>query len=90
MDEIESVQYQGALAVTGTWKGTNTDKTHEELGWENLSVRRWFRRLVQFLKIQNGLTLGYLKISLPVITRNYSGTCSEMTVLVLNAQRPHT
>ena len=62
MDKIESVQYQAALAVTGAWKGTNTDKIYDELGWEPLTERRRFRRLVQFFKIQNDLTPEYLKI----------------------------
>ena len=37
MNRIESLQYQAALAVTGAWQGTNTDKIYEELGWESLS-----------------------------------------------------
>ena len=48
MDLIERVQYQTALAVTGTRKGTSTNKIYEELGWESHSDRRWFHRLVQF------------------------------------------
>ena len=59
--QIESVQYQAALAVTGTWKGTSTNRIYEELGWESLSDRRWFPRLIQFFKIQNGLLLNILK-----------------------------
>ena len=51
MDLIERVQHQAALAVTGTWKGTSTNKIYEELGWESLSDRRWFHRLIQFFKI---------------------------------------
>ena len=43
MNQIERIQYEAALAATGTWKGTNTDKIYEELGWESLSKRRWFR-----------------------------------------------
>ena len=65
MGQIERVQYQAALAVTGTWQGTNTDKLYEELGWESLSKRRWFRRLVQSFKIQNNLTPEYLKSTVP-------------------------
>ena len=40
MERIEKIQYQAALAVTGTWKGTNRIKLYEELGWESLSDRR--------------------------------------------------
>ena len=32
MDQIESIQYQAALAVTGTWKGTSLNKIYDELG----------------------------------------------------------
>ena len=29
MNPIEKIQYQAALAITGTWKGTNLDKVYE-------------------------------------------------------------
>ena len=53
------------MAVSGTWKGTNRDKIYEELGWETLDQRRFFRRLTQFYKIMNNLTPEYLKIPVP-------------------------
>ena len=31
MEALERTQYQAALAVSGAWKGTNTDKIYEEL-----------------------------------------------------------
>ena len=61
MNALEQTQYQAALAVSGAWKGTNTDKIYEELGWESLDQRRMFRRLTKFHKIMNGLTPAYLK-----------------------------
>ena len=45
MNSIERTQYQGALAASGTWTGTNTSKLYDELGWESLSDR-WFHRLI--------------------------------------------
>ena len=45
MRKLESLQYQAGLAVTGMWQGTNRDKVYEELRWESLHLRRWFRRL---------------------------------------------
>ena len=65
MNQIERVQYQAALAVTGAWKGTHTDKIYEQLGWESLTERRRFRRLVQLYKIVNGLTPEYLRSPVP-------------------------
>ena len=32
MAKIESVQYQVALAITGTWQGTSRIKLYKELG----------------------------------------------------------
>ena len=69
MEMIEKVQYQAAMAITGTWQGTNRNKLYEELGWESLSDRRWSRRLFQFFKIQNGLTPSYLTECVPRLRR---------------------
>ena len=46
MEDIERVQYQAALVVTGAWKGTSRTKLYEELGWESLSDRRRIRRIL--------------------------------------------
>ena len=40
MAKIESVQYQAALAIMGTWQGTSRSKLYDELGYESLSNRR--------------------------------------------------
>ena len=64
MNSLEKVQYQSALAVTGTWQGTSLNKLYDELGWESLTDRRWSRRLIQFYKIQNNYTPIYLKLNL--------------------------
>ena len=65
MNTLESIQYQAALGVTGAWKGTSRDKIYEELGWESLHNRRYFRRITQFYKIMNGLTPQYLRDYVP-------------------------
>ena len=62
---LESVQYSAALAVAGAWKGTSYDKLLDELGWEYLYHRRWFRRLSHFYSIVNGNSPEYLKAELP-------------------------
>jgi len=65
MERIEKVQYHAALAITGTWQGSNRNKLYDELGWESLSDRRWCRRLIQLYKIRNNLTPQYLRDNLP-------------------------
>ena len=73
MQYIESTQYQAALAVSGAWKGSNTSKLYEELGWESLTDRRWYRRLLQFYKIFYGMTPPYLKQFIPPPRRTLYG-----------------
>ena len=73
MQSIESTQYQAALAVTGAREGSNTSKLCEELSWESLTSRRWYRRLIQFYKIVNDLAPSYLKDIIPPLRRSLDG-----------------
>ena len=69
MNSAEKVQYQAALAITGTWQGSSRSKLYEELGWESLSDRRWCRRILQVHKIANNKTPTYLNNKLPRFRR---------------------
>ena len=71
MEKLEKVHYQAALAITGTWQGSSRSKIYEELGWENLSDRRKYRRVLQIHKIISNNTPSYLKDKLPL-------NCSEL------------
>ena len=51
MENLEKIQYQAALAITGAWQSSNRTKLYEELGWETLSDRRWCRHILQIHKI---------------------------------------
>ena len=61
MEKVERIQYQAALTITGAWQGSNRSKLYEELGWESLSSRRWFRRILHIHKIVSNKTPCYLK-----------------------------
>ena len=50
--KLETTQYSAALALSGAWRGTNKYKLYEELGWESLYHRRWYRRLTYFFKLK--------------------------------------
>ena len=65
MQKVEIIQYQAAVAITGTWQGSNRTKLYEELGWEALSDRRMCRRILQIHKIMKYATPSYLKDKLP-------------------------
>ena len=62
---LESTQYSAALAVSGAWRGTNTDKIYKELGWKILYYRRWYRRLCHFYKLQSDQRPLYLHNEIP-------------------------
>ena len=46
--------------MSGAWKGTNSDRICEELGWEPLYYRRWQRRLTHFYKLITTHSPSYL------------------------------
>ena len=49
---LELTQYSEALAVTGAWRGTSRQWLFEELGWESLYQRRWYRRMCHFFNLK--------------------------------------
>ena len=59
-NRIESAQYNAALAITGTIRGTSKEKLYQELGFEIMKERRWFQRLCSFYKTLNNQTPAYL------------------------------
>ena len=65
MEDLEKVQYQAGLAVSGAWKGTSRIKLYNELGWESLSDRRLTRRVLQLHKIIDKKSPVYLFEKLP-------------------------
>ena len=65
MNLLEQVQYKAALIVSGCWQGTSREKLYDELGWESLANRRWYRRLSLFYKIVNGQAPSYLSEYIP-------------------------
>ena len=55
MEMVERIQYQAALAITGTWSGSSRLKLYEGLGWESLLKRRMCRRVLNVHKIYNNM-----------------------------------
>ena len=39
---LEKIQYNSALAITGAIRGTSKEKRYQELGLESLEKRRWY------------------------------------------------
>ena len=63
--KLEETQYLAALAVTGTWRGTNRQRLFNELGWESFYDRRWHRRLCYLFFLIKSKSPEYLYSELP-------------------------
>ena len=63
--KLESTQYSAALAVSGAWRGTSRQKLYDELGWESLYHRRWYRRMTHFYKLRSTRSPLYLYNLIP-------------------------
>ena len=57
---LESIQYNAAIAITGAIRGTSSEKIFQELGLESLKSRRWLRKLCLFYNIFHKKYLTYL------------------------------
>ena len=69
-NKIESVQYNRALAIAGAIRGTSKEKLYEELGFESLKDRRWFRWLLYLYKILSTKQPAYLYDLIPPFQRS--------------------
>ena len=50
-EKVESIQYNAAIAITGTIRDISKEKLFEELRLESLQHRRWYRKLYCFYEI---------------------------------------
>ncbi len=62
---LGQVQYSATLAVTGTWRSTSRQRLYQELGWETLYHRRWYRRLTHFFSLKKSESPEYLFNEIP-------------------------
>ena len=70
--KLESVQYNAALAITGTIKRTSSKvKLYKELGHESLKLRRKLKRLFTFNKMKTTGLLSYLFSLIPNTVHSY-------------------
>ena len=44
-EKLESIQYKSALAITGAIQGTSCDTIYQELEFQPLKSRRWYKLL---------------------------------------------
>ena len=69
---LESIQYNAAIAITGTIRGTSSEKLFQELGLETFDSRRCLIKLYLFYKTLHSESPSYL---LNLIPENASPIC---------------
>ena len=74
---IESIHYNAALEITGAVRETSREKLYQELGFESIQRRRWYRKLCCLFKIINNQSPRYLFQLVPSPSTRYFSRNSE-------------
>ena len=69
--QLESIQYNVALAIIGAIRQTSREKLYHGLGFESLESRRWYRKLSCSYKIFKTQLRRYLFDVIPAAKRTY-------------------
>ena len=69
-DKFEFAQYNAALTITGTIRGTPKEKLYQELGLASLKERMWLRRMSYLHKIISTKLPPYLYELIPHLQRS--------------------
>ena len=69
-NKIEAVLYNPVLATTGVFRGSAKEKLYQELGFESLKDRRWFKRLCYLYKIVSTKQPAYFYDLIPPFQRS--------------------
>ena len=64
--KLESLQYNACLAITGAIRGSSREKIYQELGFEFLQQRRWYRKLFSFYRVFKSERPRYLFNTIPI------------------------
>ena len=74
---LESIQYNAAVAITEAIRSTSSEKLFQELGLESLKSRRWLRKLCLFYKIFHEKSPSYLFQLIPPNNNVYATRSSQ-------------
>ena len=70
--QIEIIQYNASLVITGAIKVTSRVKLYNKIGLESLKFRWWFRKLCTFYKIKRTGLPSYLYDLIPKSSHMYN------------------
>ena len=87
--KLESLQYNACLAITGAIRGSSREKLYQELGFESLQQRCWYRKLCSLYKVFKNKSPRYLFNIIPIrnpawSTRNHVNIhCLKLIIISL-------
>ena len=81
-ERLESIQYNAALAITDAIRGSSKEKLYQELDFESLQQRRWYRKLCLFHKIIKSQSPKYLSELIPTARQAYMTRCKKIIPLL--------
>ena len=87
-ERLESIQYNAALAIAGTIRGSSREILYQKLGFESLQQRRWYRKLCLFYKIIKNQSPKYLFELIPTARQAYMTRCKK-SIPLLNVKHDY-
>ena len=87
-ERLKSIQYNAALAITGAIRGSSREKFYQELGFESLQQRWWYRKLCLFYKIIKKQSPKYLFELIPTARQTYMTRCKK-SIPLLNVKHDY-
>ena len=88
-ERLESIQYNSALKVRGTIRGSSREKLYQKLGFELLQQRWWYRKLCLFYKIIKIKSPKYLFELIPTARQVYMTRYKKSTIPLLNVKHDY-
>ena len=87
-ERLKSIQYNAALAITGAIRGSSRERFYQELGFESLQQRWWYRKLCLFYKIIKKQSPKYLFELIPTARQMYMTRCKK-SIPLLNVKHDY-
>ena len=87
-ERLETIQYNAALAIAGAIRGNSREKLYQELGFESLHQRRWYRKFCLFYKIVKNQFPKYLFELRPTARQAYMTRCKK-SIPLLNVKHDY-
>ena len=87
-ENLESIQYNAALAITGVIRGSSRETFYQELGFKSLQQQRWYRKICLFYRMMKNQSPKYLFELIPTARQVYM-TRYNKSIPLLNVKHDY-